>query len=43
MCMTLDNAAYNDTMIDSLRNYLLPKGSLPLFGTLLKSVAMHTY
>ena len=33
MCMTLDNAAYNDSMINTLRTTLLPKGVLPLFGT----------
>lgn len=32
MCMTLDNASYNDKMIESLRSHLLPKGALPLFG-----------
>lgn len=33
MCMTLDNASYNDRMIATLSSRLMSKGVLPLWGT----------
>jgi len=33
MCMTLDNASYNDRMIATLSSRLMVKGVLPLWGT----------
>ena len=32
MCMTLDNATYNDRMIDCLRTHQLSKGCIPMAG-----------
>lgn len=41
MCMTLDNASYNDRMIATLSSRLMSKGVLPLWGTFSKFVVVH--